>query len=253
SPMMTVFFPSMSPRRPAMGVLTAPARSEAVTAHVNAAGVVFSCGGSTVSSGAMSDCIIATSVQTTASRPIVRVGEFCTGAVAVAPARRVPVVDEAAAARMELQSSRDCMMQIDCSIQTSGPRRKPDDPSGCARSSSTQHCHNGRMEGRGMQDEVLESLVREQMLLTRFALQNVAPKNREVRLDRSAVILLSRLRMQGPMSVAELADAFDVDVSTIHRQTTAAMKAKLLERIPDPDGGVARKLRPTEQGMHRLN
>ena len=104
-----------------------------------------------------------------------------------------------------------------------------------------------------MQDEVLESLVREQMLLTRFALQNVAPKNREVRLDRSAVILLSRLRMQGPMSVAELADAFDVDVSTIHRQTTAAMKAELLERIPDQGGGVARKLRPTEQGMHRLN
>src|SRR5699024_4377126 len=54
------------------------------------------------------------------------------------------------------------------------------------------------------------------------------------------------------MAVAELAEAFDMDVSTIHRQTTAAMKAGLLERIPDPDGGIARKLRPTEEGVRRL-
>lgn len=103
-----------------------------------------------------------------------------------------------------------------------------------------------------MQDDVLEKLVREQMLLTRFALHGVAPKDREVPLDRSAVILLSRLRAQGPMTVAELAEAFDLDVSTIHRQTTAAMKAGLLERIADPDGGIARKLRPTEEGLRRL-
>ena len=109
------------------------------------------------------------------------------------------------------------------------------------------------MEDGKDQDETLESLVREQMLLTRFALQGVAPKDREVPLDRSAVIVLSRLRAQGPMTVAELADAFDMDVSTIHRQTTAAMKSELLERIPDPDGGVARKLRPTDEGIRRLD
>ncbi len=108
-------------------------------------------------------------------------------------------------------------------------------------------CDNG-----AMQDDVFEILVREQMLLTRFALQGVAPKDREVPLDRSAVILLSRLHAQGPMTVAELAEVFDMDVSTIHRQTTAAMKAELLERIPDPDGGIARKLRPTEEGVRRL-
>lgn len=108
-------------------------------------------------------------------------------------------------------------------------------------------CDNG-----AMQDDVFEDLVREQMLLTRFALQGVAPKDRDVPLDRSAVILLSRLHAQGPMAVAELAEAFDMDVSTIHRQTTAAMKAELLERIPDPDGGIARKLRPTEEGVRRL-
>lgn len=108
-------------------------------------------------------------------------------------------------------------------------------------------CDNGLM-----QDDVYEMLVREQMLLTRFALHGVAPKDRDVPLDRSAVILLSRLHAQGPMAVAELAEAFDMDVSTIHRQTTAAMKAGLLERIPDPDGGIARKLRPTEEGVRRL-
>lgn len=104
-----------------------------------------------------------------------------------------------------------------------------------------------------MQDDVLETLVREQMLFTRFVLHGVAPKDRDVPLDRSAVILLSRLQAQGEMTVAELAEAFDLDVSTIHRQTAAAMKAGLLERIADPDGGVARKLRPTDEGKRRLS
>src|SRR5690625_2585708 len=95
-------------------------------------------------------------------------------------------------------------------------------------------CDNGLM-----QDDVYTMLVREQMLLTRFALHGVAPQDRDARLDRSALILLSRLHAQGAMAVAELAEAFDMDVCTIHRQTTAAMQAGLLERIPDPDGGIA--------------
>lgn len=103
-----------------------------------------------------------------------------------------------------------------------------------------------------MRDDGFDAVVREQMLLTRFALQGIAPRGREAAMDRSAVILLSRLEAQGPMTVAEIADAFDLDVSTIHRQTTAAMRAGLLERIPDPGGGVARKLRPTEEGSVAL-
>jgi DNA-binding MarR family transcriptional regulator len=91
----------------------------------------------------------------------------------------------------------------------------------------------------------------EHMLLTRYTLHN-AGAGQERPLERSAYVLLSRLRAQGPMSVGELSDAFEFDVSTVHRQTVAAMKAGLVERIPDPEGGMARKFRVTELGEQQL-
>ncbi|WP_345620260.1 MarR family winged helix-turn-helix transcriptional regulator [Streptomyces ziwulingensis] len=72
-------------------------------------------------------------------------------------------------------------------------------------------------------------------------------------LDRSAYILLSRIRMQGPMSIGQLGDAFGLDASTLNRQTAAAKRAGLVERIPDPDGGMARKFRITAEGERRLD
>lgn len=92
----------------------------------------------------------------------------------------------------------------------------------------------------------------EHMLSSRYALYNAAPHGRDWSLDRSATLLLSRLEVEGPMSVSELADALDLDISTIHRQVAAAMKAGLIERITDPDGGQARKHRPTPEGLARL-
>ncbi|MER7847713.1 MarR family transcriptional regulator [Kitasatospora sp. NPDC096077] len=71
-------------------------------------------------------------------------------------------------------------------------------------------------------------------------------------LERSAYILLSRVEAQGPMSIGQLSDAFGLDVSTLNRQTAALTGAGLLERIPDPDGGMARKFRLTEEGRRRL-
>lgn len=96
-------------------------------------------------------------------------------------------------------------------------------------------------------------LAYEQMLASRHALQNLPAHEREWELDRSATVLLSRLESQQPMSVGELAEAFGLDVSTVHRQIAAAMKAGLIERIPDPAGGHARKHRPTEEGLNRLH
>lgn len=97
-----------------------------------------------------------------------------------------------------------------------------------------------------------ETLVYEHMLLSRAALQGMAPHEREFALDRSATVLLSRLEASGPMSVGELAAAFELDVSTVHRQVAAAMKAGLIERIPDVAGGAARTHRPTADGARRL-
>ncbi|MEV0695211.1 MULTISPECIES: MarR family winged helix-turn-helix transcriptional regulator [unclassified Streptomyces] len=98
----------------------------------------------------------------------------------------------------------------------------------------------------------IDELAYEHMLLTRYTLHNLTGRHTEG-LERSAYVLLSRLLAQGPMSVGELSDAFELDVSTVHRQTAAAMRAGLVERIPDPGGGMARKFRVTELGEKQLH
>ncbi|WP_327158345.1 MarR family winged helix-turn-helix transcriptional regulator [Streptomyces tubercidicus] len=71
-------------------------------------------------------------------------------------------------------------------------------------------------------------------------------------MERSVYILLSRIAAQGPMSIGELSDAFGLDVSTLNRRTAAMKSAGLVDRIPDPGGGMARKFRITEEGTRRL-
>lgn len=72
-------------------------------------------------------------------------------------------------------------------------------------------------------------------------------------LDRSAYTLLTRLDLGGPMSIGQLSTATGLDVSTLNRQTAAMLRAELVERIPDPAGGMARKFRMTELGRSRLH
>lgn len=72
-------------------------------------------------------------------------------------------------------------------------------------------------------------------------------------MDRSAYLLLSRIELEGPMSIAQLSDAFGLDVSTLNRQTSAMLRADLVDRVADPDGGIARKFRITPVGRSRLH
>ncbi|TMR88930.1 MarR family transcriptional regulator [Nonomuraea basaltis] len=74
----------------------------------------------------------------------------------------------------------------------------------------------------------------------------------EMRLERSSYILLRRLEAEGPMSIGQLAQAFNLDTSTVNRQTAVLLRGGLAERIPDPEGGMARKLRITEEGLRRV-
>jgi len=93
----------------------------------------------------------------------------------------------------------------------------------------------------------------EMMLLGRH-LNFFGPRRRDAgRLDRSAYTMLSRLSTQGPMTIGQLSDAFGLDASTVNRQTAAILKSGLAERIPDPDGGMARKFRLTDEGARRLD
>jgi DNA-binding MarR family transcriptional regulator len=94
----------------------------------------------------------------------------------------------------------------------------------------------------------------EQMLLSRHTFLNQrGGRRKDGVLERSAYILLSRIRVQGPMSIGELSEAFGLDASTLNRQTAAAMRSGLVERIPDPDGGMARKFRLTDKGARLLD
>lgn len=71
-------------------------------------------------------------------------------------------------------------------------------------------------------------------------------------LERSAYLLLTRLESAESMSLRELAEAFRLDVSTVNRQVAPLLKRGLLERFADPEGGMARRLRPTREGLEQL-
>ncbi|MFC7304437.1 MarR family winged helix-turn-helix transcriptional regulator [Streptomyces monticola] len=94
----------------------------------------------------------------------------------------------------------------------------------------------------------------ETMLLGRHGiLLNTRSRRDGWQLDRSAYVLLSRLQMDGPMSIGQLREAFGLDTSTLNRQTAAMLRAGLVERIPDPEGGMARKFRITADGEASLD
>lgn len=102
-------------------------------------------------------------------------------------------------------------------------------------------------------DKPVDQVEFELMLLGRY-MHLLTPKARGAvgRLDRSAYLLLSRIQAQGPMSIGELSAAFGLDASTLNRQTAAMLRAGIVERIPDPAGGIARKFAMTKEGEQRL-
>ncbi|MEV5647145.1 MarR family transcriptional regulator [Nocardia sp. NPDC052254] len=87
------------------------------------------------------------------------------------------------------------------------------------------------------------------MLLSRYQMRR---RHEMLGLERSAYVVLSRLIMQGPMSIGQLSAAFGLDTSTLNRQTAALLRSGLVERIADPGGGIARKFRITAEGTRRL-
>ncbi len=101
------------------------------------------------------------------------------------------------------------------------------------------------MRGR---EHLLEALSRELTLVSRHQLVTAA---RGV-LERSAYLMLNRIDVTGPMTARELADALQLEISTVTRQVGAMLREDVVERIPDPSGGPARRLRITETGAMRL-
>jgi DNA-binding MarR family transcriptional regulator len=94
-------------------------------------------------------------------------------------------------------------------------------------------------------EHLLEAITRELTLVGRHQLATGA-------LDRSAYLILSRIDVTGPMTARELATALQLEISTVTRQVGAMLRDDLVERIPDPSGGLARRLRITPTGASRL-
>lgn len=101
------------------------------------------------------------------------------------------------------------------------------------------------MRGR---EHLLASITRELTLISRHQLATAA---RGV-LERSAYLILSRIDATGPMTARELATALQLEISTVTRQINAMLRENVVERIPDPAGGLARRLRITPTGAARL-
>ncbi|MFA1551441.1 MarR family winged helix-turn-helix transcriptional regulator [Actinomadura chokoriensis] len=102
-------------------------------------------------------------------------------------------------------------------------------------------------------DKPTDLIEYETMLLSRHHMATRRARRTSGALEQSAYVLLSRLRIEGPMSIRELSEAFDLDPSTLNRQTSAMLRDGLAERIPDPAGGIARKFRITAEGERRLD
>jgi DNA-binding MarR family transcriptional regulator len=99
-------------------------------------------------------------------------------------------------------------------------------------------------------DKPIDQVEFESMLLGRYTLNPQFGRDIGL-LDRSAYLLLSRISIEGPMSIGQLCDAFGLNGSTLNRQTSALLRAGLVERILDPEGGLARKFRITTKGRRR--
>jgi DNA-binding MarR family transcriptional regulator len=102
------------------------------------------------------------------------------------------------------------------------------------------------------QSRTVSLLEQELTLLARHQLSS-AQHTPDLGLDRSGYQLLTRLEL-GPLTLKQLAEAFRLDISTVNRQIASLRRKGLVERIADPDGGVAQLLRPTKPGnalLHR--
>lgn len=101
-------------------------------------------------------------------------------------------------------------------------------------------------------DTPFARLVFELNLLSRYY-PNTSRRRPGFQLDRSGFLILTRLDLGEPLSLKELSQALQLDISTINRQVAAVLKQGVVERVPDPEGGIARKIRMTPAGRAALD
>ncbi|MFR9751007.1 MarR family winged helix-turn-helix transcriptional regulator [Nocardia sp. 004] len=107
------------------------------------------------------------------------------------------------------------------------------------------------MSDSGADSAALPRLAFELALLARH-FPSALSRRPGFQLDRSAYLILTRLELDSPLSLRELSEAFQLDISTINRQVRAMLEQGLVERVPDPAGGIARKIHASPKGLELL-
>lgn len=99
-----------------------------------------------------------------------------------------------------------------------------------------------------------EDVERELVLMFRRArnLSTVVAAHVHPDLDPASYSLLLMIDEMGPMRGMDVAERIGVDKSTVSRQIATLVQLDLLERVPDPDDGRARRVRLSELGQERL-
>jgi DNA-binding MarR family transcriptional regulator len=101
-----------------------------------------------------------------------------------------------------------------------------------------------------MDDDPLDILRDMLLRINRPRMHLLVMKHADVRLDRALFPLTMRLGREGAKSVAELADAFGLDQSTVSRQLAQLESLKLVERRPRASDRRVREAELTARGQH---
>lgn len=99
-----------------------------------------------------------------------------------------------------------------------------------------------------------EEVERELVLMFRRArnLSTVVAAHVHPDLDPASYSLLLMIDEMGPMRGMDVVERIGLDKSTVSRQIATLVQLDLLERVPDPDDGRARRVRLSELGRERL-
>ncbi|MBY0122478.1 MarR family winged helix-turn-helix transcriptional regulator [Bacillus sp. S/N-304-OC-R1] len=103
-----------------------------------------------------------------------------------------------------------------------------------------------------MDERAIETIELELAILIR-RINSISNYKKFGNLDRSAYLLLHQINVHnGSAGVKILADEFQLDISTVSRQTASLEKKEYVYRIPDPSDGRAYFLQITELGKKEL-
>jgi DNA-binding MarR family transcriptional regulator len=92
------------------------------------------------------------------------------------------------------------------------------------------------------------SLIEHEVTLLMRRAEAARKAKEAVLLDRAAYLLLGELERRGPLGIANLAEAFQIDISTASRQISMLESKRLVTRQADPTDGRVSVLRITTWG-----